>query len=800
MAATDAILGSVLRAALTWLGRKRLPQIDGTLRLPGLIDPVEVLRDRWGVPHLYARHAEDVFFAQGFVHAQDRLWQMELNRRTAAGRLSELFGPVALDTDRAVRTFGFRRLGEADWQAMEADLRAGFEAYTRGVNAYLEAPGAKMPVEFTLLGHKPEPWQTLDSLAFSRVMIWQLSHAWYGEIIRSQVHQAVGEKAAAELEVRYPKDNPIILPQGIEFNRLAEDGRLQAARGPFLQRGLGSNSWVVAGERTTTGTPFLCNDMHLPISTPSLWYEVHLCAPELDVTGVSLPGVPLVMVGHNAHVAWGMTLAFSDCEDLFVEEFDPQDPQRYRTPDGWQEAEIIPEPIRIKGRSDPHIEEVVLTRHGPIISDVVGAPEQRLAVQSMALRPCPAIRGWYQLNLARDWDEFVEAMRLIEAPQLNVVYGDTQHNIGHWVTGKVPIRAKGDGMTPAPGWGNEYEWVGEVPFEAMPHAFNPARGWLVTANDRVVPDDYPYFLGSVWMNGYRSRRLSEILSSTEGIGPDDFARMQMDVTCIPGREFVAALEGFQSADPDVRTGLELLRAWDGRLTTDTVGGTVYEVVRYILVRNLLEPGLGPDLTSSVMGQGFHPLLMAGSELYGHDTVAMLRMLADDRSWWVAQAGGRQAVLERSLREAIAWLRAQRGPETANWQWGRLHRAPIAHAMAMQKPLDRVFNVGPLPVGGDTDTPLQTAIVPNDPYDNKGWAPSFREIIDLGDLSRSQVMYVPGQSGQLGSPHYADLAAPWSEGRLHPMLWTRQQVERDLEGRLNLEPAVPEPGSKPTGGK
>ncbi|OGO15178.1 MAG: hypothetical protein A2Y93_00630 [Chloroflexi bacterium RBG_13_68_17] len=788
MSATDAFLGSILRAALTWLGRKRLPQVDGQIRLPGLSDPIEILRDRWGVPHVYARSADDLFFAQGFVHAQDRLWQMELNRRTASGRLSELFGPLALDTDRAVRTFGFRRLGEADWQAMDGSFRAVFEAYTRGVNAFLTAPTSKMPIEFTLLGYKPEPWQPLDSVAFSRVMIWQLSHAWYGEIVRAQVHQAVGAAAAAELEIHYPTGSPIILPKGIEFNRLAEDGRLQAARGPFLQRGLGSNSWVLSGARTTTGTPFLCNDMHLALSLPSLWYEVHLCGGGLDVTGVSLPGVPLIMVGHNAHIAWGMTLAYTDCEDLFLEEFDPQDEQRYRAPGGWLEAEVIPDPIKVKGQADPHIEEVVITRHGPIISDVVGAPERRLAVQSMALRPSPAIRGWYQLNQAHDWDEFVEAMRLIEAPQLNVVYGDTRHNIGYWVTGKVPVRAKGDGMTPAPGWSGEYEWIGEVPFEEMPHALNPGRGWLVTTNERIVPDDYPHFLGNVWMNGFRGRRLSEIIQAADRLGPDDFCRMQMDVTCIPGQEFVDRLKGLRSPDPEVRAALDLLRAWDGKLTTETVGGTVYEVARYMLVRNLLEPGLGPDLALHVMGQGFHPLLMSANEFYGHDTVAMLRMLGDEDSWWVGQAGGRQAVLERSLREAVGWLRAHLGPDSAAWQWGRIHRAPFPHAMGLQKPLDRVFNRGPLPVGGDADTPCSTAMMPNDPYDNKAWAPGFRQIIDLGDLSRSQVLHVPGQSGQLGSRHYDDLAPLWSEGRLHPMLWTREQVEREIEGRLRLEPA------------
>jgi len=356
MSLVHDLLAPVLRAGLTWLGRRRLPQIDGTFRLAGLSAPVEIIRDRWGVPHIYAAHSHDLFFAQGFVHAQDRLWQMELNRRTAAGRLSEVFGAVALDTDRAVRAFGFNRLGQADWANATDDVRAGMLAYAEGVNAFLQHPSSHMPVEFTLLSHRPEPWQPGDSMAFARVMIWQLSHAWYGEIIRTQLIEAVGAEHAAELEIHYPDSNPITLPAGIEFNRLDPSVALRSARSPFLDRGKGSNAWAVSGPKTTTGAPFLCNDPHLPLGLPSLWYQVHLVGGPYNVTGVSLPGLPLALIGHNARIAWGMTLAFTDCEDLFVEEFDPHNSCRYRFRDEWREAEVIREPIHVKGRAEPHIE------------------------------------------------------------------------------------------------------------------------------------------------------------------------------------------------------------------------------------------------------------------------------------------------------------------------------------------------------------------------------------------------------------------------------------------------------------
>ena len=781
------LLTPPLRGVLTAIAKRRLPTTSGTLTLPGLGAPAEVLRDRWGVPHIYAKTERDVFMAQGYVHAQDRLWQMELNRRTANGRLSEIFGSLALDTDRAALTFGFRRLGLADLSTLEPDLRQAIEAYAAGVNAYLTSSEYRAPIEFTLLGLKPQPWTPEDTMAFSRVMIWQLSHAWYGELLRAWMIEKVGAEHAAELEIEYPRLNPVTLPDGIEFNVRSATGALRAARGPFLQRAMGSNAWTVAGSRTTTGKPFLCNDMHLALSLPGLWYEIQLTAGDLQVGGVSLPGLPMVPVGHNNRMAWGMTLAFTDCEDLYVEQIEDGPNPRSRFGKGWKPVQVIEERIPVKGAKQPHVERILITHHGPIISDVVGASDRRLAVCSMALRPSRALGGWMRLNRARNWNDFVDAVRLIEAPQLNVPYADVDGNVGYWVTGKVPIRARGDGRTPAPGYSADHEWVGEVPFEAMPHTFNPRRGLVVTTNQKLVGDRYRYALGKVYMNGYRARRIEQVLNARPKVGPEDFRALQSDFTCLPGLEFVERLRGFSTTDARAGQALELLCTWNGVLSADTIGGTIYEIARARLVRNLLEPGLGKELSTRVMGQGFHPVLLASHEFYGHDTVAMLRMLDAPKSWWVKQAGGRSAVIERSLVEAIEWLRETLGADPARWQWGKLHRAPFDHPLGMQKPLDRIFSRGPVPIGGDTDTPCQTAIASENPYDNRSWSPSFRQIVDLGDLSRSWITTVPGQSGRLGSPHYDDFIETWRKGELHPMLWTRAQVERELEAKLVLQP-------------
>jgi penicillin amidase len=725
MTANRTLLGTLARGALTRMSRKRLPRTEGTLTMPGLSAPVEILRDRWGIPHIYAQTMPDLFFAQGFVHAQDRLFQMELNRRTAAGGLSEIFGELALQTDRAVRTFGFNRLGRADLANASPEVRQGLQAYADGVNAFLNHPRSKLPVEFAMLGHKPQPWQAEDSAIFSRLMIWQLSHAWQSEIVRAEIAEKVGVEHAAELEIHYPAGNPLTLPNGIEFNALDPDGSLHRLPGPFLERGKGSNAWVVSPARSATGGAVLCNDMHLALSLPGLWYEVHLCAPGYHVSGVSLPGLPMVLVGHNERIAWGMTLAFTDAEDLFIEQMDSQN--RYLFKDAWQEAEIIAEPIEIKRILDPHIERVVVTRHGPIVSEVVGYPAQKVAVQSMALRPVPALEGWFRLNQAGSWDDFVAAMRLIEAPQLNVAYADVENNIGYWVTGKVPVRARGDGSVPVPGWAGEYEWVGEVPFDEMPHALNPSQGYLVTCNHKIVPESYPHWLGNAWMNGYRARRLVELIESRAKLSMQDHAQFHMDVKCLPGLDLVARLQGITDPEPDVQLALRWLRDWDGQLTPSSVGGALYEVARYTLARELLAPGLGPELTTRLMGKGFHPLLAHSQEFYGHDTVILLRLLNTPDSWWIKQAGGREVLISRALKQAVTWLRAELGTDPAGWQWGKLHRVRFEHALSLQKPFDQVFDRGPFPIGGDTDTPCQTAMRSGEPYDNRH-PPSARSSI------------------------------------------------------------------------
>jgi penicillin amidase len=778
------MLGVMLRGVLTRLGRRRLPQISGSQSVFGIESNVEILRDRWGVPHIFANNQNDLFFAQGFVHGQDRLWQMELGLRMAKGTLSELFGKRALDTDRVIRTFGWSGLGRKDLELFDDGTRRMIEAYARGVNAAAEC-STKRPVEFSLLGCRPSQWSPEDVTAFSRLMIWKLSSSWYGELVQARIRKVVGEERAKELEFEHFAGNPFTLPKGIEFNVLDPDKTFGA--GPFLQRGGGSNAWALSSGKTTTAGPLLCNDMHLYIGIPSLWYEVHLSGGGMNVSGVSLPGLPMVMVGHNEKIAWGITMAYTDCEDLFIEQTDPNDPSRYMFRGEWREAERREERIAAKGAKTPHVETVRATHHGPVISAIEDCGNQSVAVSSMALRPGPSLRGWRLLNRAGNWDDFSEAVRCIESPQLNIVYADVEGNIGYWTSGKVPVRAQGNGTVPVPGWTGEHEWTGHVPFDEMPHALNPEQGYIVNCNQKMVPPDYPHFLGATFFNGFRAKRVVDSIEEKERLSVGDCSRIQRDLKSLPGSIFADHLRKLETDEPDIMRARGILAGWDGQLLAESVPACLYEVISNHFLYNLVAPKLGDKTTRQLLGEGFHPILQGGSELWGHKTDILLRMLDRPNSWWVREAGGLEALLARSVKEAFAWLRRRLGPDIRSWRWGRIHYLVVAHPFGRRRPFDVVFNRGPYPMGGDTDTPLQTGTSPSSPYGGIKAAPSHRQIIDLHNLSKSLMIHPPGQSGQLGSPHYDDLLEPWLAGEYHPMLWAREEIESACEARLTLQP-------------
>lgn len=793
-----SILLNLLKPALRWYlnvqGKKALPRYNETVSLKGLHKKVEIFRDKWAVPHIYAENRRDVFFAQGYAHAQDRLWQMEVFRRLAGGRMSELFGKLALDTDRISRTMGFMRSAQSDLERVrDHEIMPFLQAYADGVNAFL-ANCKNLPPEFKLLRHRPEPWQPVDSLLIGRLIAFQLSVGFQHEIERMRMVEAVGLQKALELYPEYPSDNPAVLERGIETHHLRGDGRLEAFDGPFFQPLGASNNWAVAASKMQNGSAALCNDPHLLLNQPNIWYENHLSAPNYETTGVSIPGVPLVLIGHNRKIAWGCTVAFTDLQDTYIEKFTSDQCLQYQFGDRILRATHLEETIRIKGQKQPHIERVIVTHHGPVISDVVGVSTEKISLCSQALRDNDMILGFYELNLAEDWNSFVRACAKIEAPALNIVYADTQDNIGYYVTGKVPIRKLEEDFLPRRGWMTEYEWESFVPFEEMPHSYNPSLGYIFSCNNKIVDDSYPHYLGNLWMNGYRARRLQTLFRGQETYSQADFAKWQLDVYSYPGKEYAALYRNLaEQSDFEAkvkneraRWAIQQLVQWDGELSTDSLGGCLYQVFKQELIDVLLTEPVQRAFADKFRGKGHDPVVMKLHEFFGHDTTSVLRILQNPKSRWL-EGTTAEAVMIRAAERAVAFLEKELGKDPKNWRWGKLHVMILKHPLGIQKPFDEIFNVGGFELYGDTDTLCQTAFTSGEHYGGSIMGASYRQLIDMGNFDNSKCIAPNGQSGNFQSPYYKDQTAPWLKGELKPMLWSRPLIEEQAKYKATLTP-------------
>ncbi len=781
-------------AAYYWLLRRPLAQQSGKLRLDGLQAPVEIIRDRWGIPHIYAQNHPDLIFAQGYVHAQDRLWQMEFNRRLVAGRLSEILGPVSLDLDRWMRALRMRRTAEQEAALLDESERQMLEAYALGVNARI-AQG-KLPVEFTLLGFQPEPWIPADTLAWPKMMAWTLCVNWESEILRALLAARLGPEKAAELEPDYEPGMPYVIPEGVSYSCLSSQplqraGKLRPFLGPAARQGLGSNNWVLAGSRTASGMPLLANDMHLGLTIPAVWYENHLEAGDLRLSGITFPGIPQIVAGHNGHVAWGFTNGFPDVQDLYLEHLRRTDSGtvQYEYQGEWLDAQVVPELIHVKGGLSV-TEEVIINRHGPIINSLSPelAGETPLALRWTALEPNNIMAALAGMNQARDCRQFTQALRHWNVPAQNVVSADIHGNIAYSLPGKIPIRAKGDGRLPVPGWTGEYEWLGYIPFEELPHMFNPPTGFIATANNRVADEGYPYFLSVDYVGPGRISRIQELILSQQAIDPAFIARMHTDQVSTIARRAAQEIGSLSSPDPELQIILRRFQEWDGSLSAESCEATVYQTFLMLLAHHLLDPLLG-DLAPHYLGKGITPVLAEGSMLAEHAHAWITRLLHEPASPWWDQGTGetRQSVMLTVLRQAVDQLKEELGPDSRNWAWGRLHQLSLSHVLGAKKPLDRLFNRGPFPLGGDSDTIWAAGMARFSQQTGTMVGPPFRFIADLQDLGRSLGQLLPGQSGQPTSPHYSDNLQAWLKGEYHPMCFHRPDVLAHAAATLTLQP-------------
>jgi len=792
------VLAAILIGLLIFFIRRPFPQVEGTLQVPGLQAPVEVIRDRYGIPHIYASNEHDLYMAQGFVHAQDRFWQMEFWRRIGSGRLSEILGPSALDQDRFIRTLGWHRTAAQELELLEPAYRQILEDYAQGVNAYLEQNRGRLSLEFTILGltgvrYDPEPWTPLNTMTWAKVMAWDLGGNRTDELARAHVVARVGAPALQELMPPYAADKPTIIPASLS------QASLESLPAPMLELnalgigdGIGSNNWVLSGDRTESGMPILANDPHLGIQMPSIWYEVGLhCAPTgpdcpLNLVGASFAGVPGIVIGHNDRIAWGVTNLGPDVQDFFIERVNPENPNQYEFRGQWEDMEVIREEIRVAGEDDPVVIFIRRTRHGPILNDVVGGTEeawafgwQPLAFSWTALEPGTLVKSLLMTNHAQDWESFREALSFWDAPSQNFVYADVDGNIGYQAPGRIPIRAAGDGSIPVPGWTGEYEWTGYIPFDELPSAFNPDQGYLVTANNAVVGPDYPYLLSQDWSPGYRAARIVEMIESREKHSLEDIQAMQGDNLPLYAEEILPYILDLQSETPDQAQALDILRSWDRQARRESTGAALFESLRVHLLEAIFADELGVDLLDGTAGN-----LMA----------AVSNLLPNAESRWfddvyTPEAESRDEILLRALDAAIADLREMLGKDMAAWQWGDLHTATFRNQSLGQSgiaPIERLFNRGPFPVDGAVGTVNNTAYSLRDPY-KVSTVPSYRQIIDLQYLEISLSMHTTGQSGHAFHPHYDDMIDPWRNIEYHPMLWTRGQVESAAEAHLTLIP-------------
>jgi len=752
---------SPARPGLEPRAREALSQIEGRIQLDGLAKPVEVLRDTWGVPHIFAQSAADLFFAQGFVAAQDRLFQMEIWRRAGAGELAEILGPSYVERDRFARLLRFRGDMEQEWSSYSPDARELTTAFVRGVNAYIEKQGDRLPIEFQLLGVKPGMWKPEDCLL--RLAGLLMCRNAVSEITRARLISKVGPELAAALE---PPDPPVKvaaltdpLMEGIDENVTRA---LREAIGPVrFDSEQGSNNWVVDGTLSATGKPILANDPHRPVILPSLRYMAHLVAPGWNVIGSGEPALPGIAVGHNERIAFGFTIVGIDQQDIYVERTNPSNPNLYRWRGDWRSMEVRHEKIAVKGRNEPVDVVLKFTVHGPVIYEEPGK-SRAFALRWVGSEPGTA---GYLASLAADraqnWQEFTRAMERWKVPSENLIYADIDGNIGWIAAGLAPIRKKGNGLLPAPGEAGDYEWTGYLPLAEHPQLYNPPQHYIATANHNILPKGYPHQLGYEWTPPFRFRRIDQVLKSGRNFTVEDFEKLQTDVTSLEAQEFVALLKKAPAGGGPAR---QLLESWDGVLGKDSPAAALFEIwarqvkSRFVAAR---VPADARALAESAMNDR-----------------TLLDLLERE------PAASRHNLLLASLQEAVVEGQKLLGEEDVKaWRWGALHRIRFHHPLAIDAQRRKFFDLGPVERPGDGYTVCATA----GPGFTQASGASYREIFDLADWDRSVAINTPGQSGQPGSPHYADLLPLWADGKYFSLPYSRAAVERNTAHKLVLEP-------------
>jgi penicillin amidase len=759
----------IVGGIIAWL-KLSPPATSGEVKLTGLAAPVDLAWDQNAVPHIFAASMRDAYRTLGWVHARDRLWQMETQRRIGQGRLSELVGKLGLDFDEEMRVLGFYRLAEANYETLDPDVRADIDAYTAGVNAYLAHPAAPLPLEFQLLHATPEPWKPADSLVWGRLMSLQLSSNYREEALRAELVKRLPPDIFKDLfpDTHQPGPTTLAALSGIDWKRFA--GHLPPELGPNHA----SNEWVVDGSQTKSGKPLLANDPHLGLAAPILWYMARIVTPEGSLSGVTFPGVPYHILGHNDHVAWGATTTGGDVQDLFVEDVLPGD--KYQTPDGQAAFVTRDEVIKVRFGDEVHL-KVRETRHGPVISDIdpdlaqaVGK-DKAVALSFIALDPADttvqAIRG---MDRARDWPSFQAALKLWRSPEQNIVYADIDGHIGFTSVGILPLRKKTPDDFPAPGATGEADWIGLADFAQQPQGFDPPSHRFINANNRPVPDDFPLYIAHYYNDDtFRAQRVTDMLNAGTAYTADDFQRMQNDVKEQDADLLVPHLLAAAPQTDAGRRALGLLKNWDRMMERDRAQPLIYAAWATLLKQTLLEKHVGGDvLAAGAFGYGFSPSLI-------------IRLL-DRYNTESAE------ILGTTLDTATAALAKTYGADIGAWRWGDAHPAALTSQLFGRIPaLGSLFDIS-LPASGGVETVNRAGFSHTDgAHFSDVHGPGYRGVFDLSNLDASRFIIATGQSGNPFSPHFGDLAERWRDGKAITLSGTLDEVTAEGLGRQHFVP-------------
>ena len=782
-----ALLLVAFAATVWWFVYRPLPQLDGTASLPGLQSDVTVERDNWGVPHIRAYSVEDMAEAQGYVMAQDRLWQMDLLRRIARGQLSEVLGPATLRIDKEFRTLNFSHAAERDVELMDADARKICDAYARGVNHFIEQHSRKLPMEFTLLKYRPQPWQASDTLVITGYMYRTLADKRSKILHRAIVTAKAGPELARDLyNPEASMDHFIIGDPNAERNphdpsqadadedddddQMDSDDVLKASRGlsaspsaaddPDLislfasqvkgwlresnrdiRRSLGSNNWVVDGAHTATGKPLLANDTHLELSLPPIWYEVHLTAPGWNMKGFTLPGTPSVIIGHNERIAWGVTNNGANVMDLYIETFNPANSDEYRVNRQWKKADVYDEVIHVKGAPDEHM-KLVVTRHGPVVAR---ENDKVYAMRWTALEPGGLSNSYGWLGKAQNWRQFREIMSRVWGPAQNVFYADVNGHIGYIMAARVPIRKKGHGEVPVPGDTDEYEWTGYIPFDQLPQTIDPPSGLIVSANARVVGPDYKPFLTDDWEEPYRTARIFDLLHDKHDLRPVDMLKVQADAYSYPhvflAEQLASAAKAAPPKDPRAKRLIEQAKDWNGMADANSYVVSFLDATQRHALHLILEPKLGED-----------------TELYNWRYMAFLQRVLTERPtrWLPADYKNYDELLSASADLAVKALEEQtKESNPEEWPWKRFNYLDVLHPIGREGVFKKLFSISGQSQSG-TSWSLRAA--------SRSHGPAMRFVANPADWDQSILLIPGGQSGQPGSEHYTDQYSYWFEGK------------------------------------